>query len=121
MQIWGEATWRRGLCCFFFSQYFSLFACKTGSKIKKHAGGSTRGGVPPNGGGYVCLIPIALGLKDHHVVFDSIYIPQFRPGAWFKQCPVETAEETLTQITEKWSWMNTLDWMFVRIISSLNY
>ena len=52
MQIRGEATWRRELCCFFFSQYFSLFACKTGSKIKKHVGVSTRGGVRPNGGGY---------------------------------------------------------------------
>ena len=34
----------RGLCFFFFSQYFILFANETGSKIKKHAGRSTRGG-----------------------------------------------------------------------------
>ena len=51
MQIGGEATWRRGLCCFFFLN-FSLFAYITGSKIKKHVGGSTRGGVRPIGGGY---------------------------------------------------------------------
>ena len=52
MQIGGEATWRRGLFCCFSSQYFSLFAYKTGCKIKKHIGVSTRGGVRPNGGGY---------------------------------------------------------------------
>ena len=49
MQIGGEATWRRGLCCFFFLN-FSLFAYITGSKIKKHVGGSTRGVYDPLAG-----------------------------------------------------------------------
>ena len=52
MQIGGEETGRRGLCFYFFSEYMILFANKTGSKIKKHVGVSTWGGVRPIGGVY---------------------------------------------------------------------
>ena len=59
----------------FFSQYFSLFANKTGSKIKKHVGVSTRGGVRPIGG---CYDPHPSGLGRntcHWVVHPPEYLP----------------------------------------------
>ena len=37
---------------FFFSQYFIIFANKTGNKIKQYRGGSTRVRVRPIVGGY---------------------------------------------------------------------
>ena len=52
MQIRGEAAGRGGQFFFSFSQYLMSFAKITGSKIKKHVGESTRGGVRPIGGCY---------------------------------------------------------------------
>ena len=45
MQIRGAAAGRGDYVSCFFSQYLILIANKTGSKIKKHVGVSTRGGV----------------------------------------------------------------------------
>ena len=44
MQIRGTVAGGEDYVSFFFSQYFILFANKTGSKKKKHVGGSTRVG-----------------------------------------------------------------------------
>ena len=47
-----QNPWRSGYVLVFFSSKLDNFAYITGSKIKKHVGVSTRGGVRPNGGGY---------------------------------------------------------------------
>ena len=82
MQIGGEATGRRGLCFFFSFQYLVIFANKTGSKIKKHVGVSTRGGVLPIGGGYdpnpnVFLILLVMSRLTFLCRHDSTNGPYF--------------------------------------------
>ena len=52
MQIRGGTAGGGDCVSLFFSQYLTLFANKTGSKISKYVLGSTQEGVRPNGGGY---------------------------------------------------------------------
>ena len=73
---WGWNGWQRGLCFLFFPQYLISFANKTGSKIKKHVWGITRGGW---GGGVRPFVegynPQSLGSGRNPALDNGSYTP----------------------------------------------